>query len=141
MKHKVAVVLAQVAFGLAFSGACLADSDGYFCASDGYLACEVREGITLGVTGHVLKVVRFDSDDGIRNVGVVVMPDFQVHAMTCRPKHIEIPGYGTVRSGNPPLTKCVVEMGEAHQAVGRAECNDDPAVQYDWHNDGPEPGN
>jgi hypothetical protein len=141
MKHQVSIALALLTSVFAFSGSCLADSDGYFCASNGYLAYEVRGGITPGVIGHVLKVVRFDSHDGIRSAGVVSMPDFEVHTMTCDQQRIELSGYGTVRSGNPPLTKCVVETGDSRQAISRAECNEDPAVQYDWRNQGPEPGN
>lgn len=97
MKHQTAYVLTFLVMVLAFSVPSRADSDGYFCASKGYLAYELREGITPGVVGHVLKVVRFDPQRGIRSAGGVTLQDLQVHRMTCGEDRIEIAGFGTVR--------------------------------------------
>jgi hypothetical protein len=142
MKHQTAYVLTFLVMVLVFSVPSRADSDGYFCASKSYLAYELREGITPGVVGHVLKVVRFDPQRGIRSAGGVTLQDFQVHMMTCGEERIEIAGYGTVPPGNdPPLTKCVIKVGGLQNDPSTLECNDDATVQHDWRKEGPAPSN
>jgi hypothetical protein len=140
MKH-TKLVLASLVFVFVSSVASHADSDGYFCASKGYLAYEVRQGVTLGAVGHVLKVVRFDLQRGIRNAGAVTLRDFQVHVLTCSEESIVIAGYGTVATGNPPLTKCVIQVGSPENGPSILECKDDPTVQHDWRTEGPAPHN
>ena len=117
---------------LCFSVSALADSDGYFCASNGYMAYELREGITSGVVGHVLRVVRFDSQNGIRNAGEVSLRDLQVHMMTCGEENIEIAGFGTVRHGDPPLTKCVIDIRSSQREVSLSGCTDDATLGENW---------
>jgi hypothetical protein len=135
MKH-TAFLLASLVLLLGLSVPSHADNDGYFCASKGYLAYELREGITLGAVGHELRVVRFDPQHGIRNAGAVKLQDFQVHVLKCSEDNVEIAGYG----GNPPLTKCVIRIGGPQNDPKILECNDNPAV-HDWRTVGPEPRN
>lgn len=109
--------------------------------SKSYLAYELREGITPGVIGHVLRVVRFDSENGIRNAGEVTLRDLQVHMMTCGEQSIEIAGFGTVRHGDPPLTKCEIDIGNSPKEIRISECTDDATPGKDWRKVGPEPAN
>lgn len=141
MKHQTAFVLTFLAVVLVFSVPSRADSDGYFCTSKGYLAYELREGITPGVVGHELKVVRFEPQRGIHTAGGATLRDFQVHTMTCGGQSIEITGYGTVPSGDPPLTKCVIEIASPRKDVSIVECTEDPTLQHDWRKEGPAPPN
>src|SRR6266853_186069 len=76
-------VLTFLAVALAFCSPSRADNDGSFCTSKGYIAYELRNGITPGVAGHVLKVVRFEPQRGTYVAGEVPLQDFQVHRMTC----------------------------------------------------------
>ena len=61
------------AIAFAFCVPSRADSDGSFCTSRGYIAYELRNGITPGVAGHVLKVVRFEPKRGIYGAGEVTL--------------------------------------------------------------------
>jgi hypothetical protein len=72
-----------------------ADSDGYFCTAKGYVAVEFRSFSTPGLSAaHVLKVVRFGADHGIRWAGEISLPDFQTHQMRCHGSQVEIAGWG-----------------------------------------------
>jgi len=53
-----------------------ADSDGYYCVADKYLAYELRR--AEADSPHMLVVLRADADE-IN----VTLPDFQVHGMRC----------------------------------------------------------
>lgn len=123
---------AFVFFSVLCSVSAWADSDGYFCASKGYIAYELREGITPGIVGHVLKVVRFDSQNGIRNAGEVSLRDLQVQMMTCGEERIEIAGFGTVRHGDAPLTRCVIGIGSSQREISISGCTDDATLGEDW---------
>lgn len=102
---------------IAASVASRADSDGYYCASKGYLAYELRAGITPGTTGHLIKVVRFDSQNGIRSVASITVQDFQVHKLNCVGDRIEIAGFGSAPPGTEaPLTTCVIEIANLSSA-------------------------
>ena len=56
-----------------------AGEDAYFCNYKGYFAYETHEGVTPGVVGHVLRVVRFESKRGIYLAGEVTLPEFTVY--------------------------------------------------------------
>jgi len=142
MKLQISFSLLLLVVFLAFATESRADSDGYFCTSKGYLAYELREGITPGVVGHVLKVVRFDPQRGIRSAGGVTLQDLQVHRMTCGEDRIEIDGFGTVRHGDPPLTRCVIKIGSPQEEISILECTDDATLGQDWRKVvGPAPPN
>ena len=104
MKRQTASVLAFLAVVLAFSAPSHADSDGDFCTSKGYLAYELREGITPGVVGHVLRVVRFEPKRGIYLATEVTLLDFEVYHLICSEDRIEISGWRNV------FTKYVIEI-------------------------------
>jgi hypothetical protein len=71
-----------------------ADSDGYFCTRKGYVAMEFRSFSTPGLSAeHVLKVVRFGAEHGIRWAGEIALPDFQPHQMRCLPERVEVAGW------------------------------------------------
>ena len=116
-------------------------ADGDSCAFKGHLAYDVREGITPGVTGHVLKVVRFEPQMGIHGAGEVGLPEFQVHWMTCTLDRVELSGYGIVSAGDAPLTKCTVEIASS-QKLSVPQCVEDPEGTYDYQTKrGPVPPN
>ena len=73
MKLQSTYVLTFFVMVLALSVPSCADSDGSFCTSRGYIAYELRNGITPGVAGHVLKVVRFEPKRGIYSAGDVTL--------------------------------------------------------------------
>jgi hypothetical protein len=70
-----------------------ADSDGYFCHGAGYLAWETRLG--TATAEHILHIVRFDHASGILPTERVILPDFQVHSMTCGSALVELAGWTT----------------------------------------------
>src|SRR5438552_7404 len=95
MTCRIAVAM-FLAVAFAFCVPSRADSDGSFCASRGYLAYELRNGITPGAAGHVLKVVRFEPKRGIHIAGEITLQDFQVHRMICGQDRVEISGWGNM---------------------------------------------
>ncbi len=111
-----------------------ADSDGYSCASKGYLAYELREGLTPGVVGHVLRVVRFEPERGVYVAGEVSLPDFQVQGMTCSQDRVEILGWPKV------FTKYIIET-IGPQGVRILETTEDRQRQFDYRTAGPQPPN
>jgi hypothetical protein len=94
-RKTLGIPLFLLAAGLAFlPGVARADSDGYFCAAKGYVAVEFRSFSTPGLSAeHVLKVVRFGADRGIRWAGEISLPDFQPHQMRCQASQAEIAGW------------------------------------------------
>ena len=117
MKHQRGFLLILLIAMLAASVPSHADSDGYFCTAKGYLAYEQRAGITPGTVGHVIKIVRFDSRNGIRNAGSITIQDFQVHKLDCAEDRIEIAGFGSPIPGREAaLTTCVIEIAEGPAA-------------------------
>lgn len=101
---RTVLILGLLTVSFALARQSRADSDGYFCTSKGYLAYDLRQGITSGVVGHVLRVVRFDSSRGIYLAGEVKLLDFEVYHLICNPDHIKISGWGTM------FTKYTIEI-------------------------------
>jgi hypothetical protein len=125
MKRRSVFLLILLIGMLAASVPSHADSDGYFCAAKGYLAYEQRAGITPGIVGHVIKIVRFDSRNGIRTAGSITIQDFQVHKLNCGEGRIEIAGFGSAIPGREAaLTTCVIEIAEG---PGAPHCSDETA--------------
>lgn len=124
MKRQTALALALLAMTILLSAPSRADDDGNFCTSKGYLAYELREGVTPGVAGHVLKVVRFDPQSGIHAAGEVILRDSQVHAMSCSLDRIEISGPENVvaicltEETSPQKTSIVKCTGDFEQRFG-----------------------
>ena len=76
---------------LILAGGAGADSDGYFCIADGYLAYELREWSTADQK-HALHIVFVGRPEG--SVAAVVPLDaFQLHGMRCEPRGIVILGW------------------------------------------------
>ena len=73
-------------------GVC-ADSDGYYCVSQGYFAHESRGFHTDGV--HRLFIIPLDKSIGIGPRLAVRLPDFQLYGMRCTPTAITIFGFDT----------------------------------------------
>jgi hypothetical protein len=71
----------------------VADSDGYYCAGRGYVAYETR--LSTPASKHLLHVVQFSGRQGIVKGPPIVLEDFQVHGMKCRPTVIEVVGWTT----------------------------------------------
>ncbi len=71
-----------------------ADSDGYYCVGDHYLAFQIRGGLSgMAVSGHAVRVVRFGPDIGLEMAGELVLPDFQPHKMVCQKNEVTIAGW------------------------------------------------
>lgn len=122
--HTALIPVLLAAPFLSLAVAARADSDGFYCTSGAYLAYDLREGITPGVKGHILRVVRFDSKQGIERAGEITLEDFQTHQMTCTPDHIEMSGWD---SG---FQKYVIDVkGRQNPAI--AEHVSDPTRRYD----------
>ena len=111
-----------------------ADNDGSFCTSKGYIAYELRNGITPGVAGHVLKVVRFEPQRGTYVAGEVPLQDFQVHRMTCSHDRIEISGWGSI------FKKYTIDIAN-QQKLKVIDFTEDPTRRFDASKEGPEPSN
>ena len=71
-----------------------ADSDGYYCSWDDYLAYEFR--FSDAGTTHRLHVVRFSAKEGLAGPAEIVIPEFQVHGMRCMENVVEVLGWGSV---------------------------------------------
>jgi hypothetical protein len=125
-------ILTFFTIAFAFCVPSLADSDGSFCISRGYIAYELRNGITPGVPGHVLKVVRFEPKRGIHSAGETTLQDFQVHRMTCGQDRVEISGWGNI------FKKYTIDSAE-QEKLHIIEYTEDPARQFDASKDEPEP--
>jgi len=124
-------VVTFIAVSLAFCGSCRGDDDGSFCQYRGYLAYELRSGITPGVAGHVLKIVRFEPKRGIYNAGEVTLQDFQVHRMTCGQDRVEISGWGKI------FKKYIIDIaGQEKPKV--VDYTESPTRRFDASKDGPE---
>lgn len=84
------ISIAAVLLCLSLSLPALADSDGAFCISEGYLAYELASW-SSPEKKHVLKVVRVG--EGIEDPVTLVLDDFQVHGMRCKSNEIEVLGW------------------------------------------------
>lgn len=89
--------LAIVCFLLLSASRALADSDGHFCTSDGYLAYELREW-SVPEGKHVLGIIRVGGPQGIAAPVTVALADFQVHGMKCSPHDIVISSWDSTYS-------------------------------------------
>ena len=134
MKRGTSFLLATIAAVLAMSLASHADSDGNFCTSNGYLAYELRQGITKGAVGHVVRVISFDSEHGIRVAGEATLPEFQVHAMRCSADRIEVSGW------DETFVSCIIEPTNL-QTEKAAGCAGDPERKFDSRRPVPDPPN
>ena len=73
------------------SSAVYADSDGYFCSSDKFLAYQFSFS-KEPYDKHMLYIIPFRSPLSANPISIQV-PDFQVHAMTCTNKSVELLGW------------------------------------------------
>lgn len=89
----ILMMMAVTTFVMARPQAARADSDGYYCAGRGFLAYEQR--VAKPSPRHELRIVRFDSVRGIEAGPAVILEDFQVHGMRCRPGVVEVAGWDT----------------------------------------------
>jgi hypothetical protein len=104
VKHRLLLTLTFFVATFVLSASARADSDGFFCTSKGYVAYELRQGITQGIVGHKLKVVRVEPDRGIYVAGEATLLDFETYHMTCSQERIEISGWRKV------FTKYVIDI-------------------------------
>jgi hypothetical protein len=68
-----------------------ADSEGYYCTGPGFVAWETR--FRSSPAEHVLHLVRFSHATGIAAAERVVLPDFQVHGMSCSAGMVRLVGW------------------------------------------------
>jgi hypothetical protein len=123
--------LLLLAAGLIASSA-FGDSDGSFCLANGYLTYEVQAHVTPDAKGHILKVVRFDAQQGIYPAGEKLVEDFVVHKMVCDQDQIEISGWGKF------YERYLIDIRDPKN-VHVIEHSEDPSRRFDPSKDGPEP--
>jgi len=132
MSYRAVFLLTILTVTVAFCVPSYADEDGFFCTGSGYLAYELRSGITPGVDGHVLRMVRFEPKVGIYIADQVTLQDFQVHHMECGEARIAISGWGAI------FKSYVIEIASS-QKLRIANFAEDPARHFDPSKDGPDP--
>lgn len=110
-----ALVIIAVGIALLSPRPVAADSDGYYCTGNGYLAWETRGLDRPG--GHMLHIVRF-SAAGIERASPVALEDFQVHGMRCDERRVELRGGG--RTVSVDLRTGAVESGAGAGPEGSA---------------------
>jgi hypothetical protein len=122
--------LASLSFLLLLAGRVLADSDGHFCTSEGYLAYELR-GWSVPEKKHVLKIIRVGGHQGIGEPFTLALGDFQVHGMRCDPHEILISSWHStyvveLSASAPPETKSVLphQPGQMSQELVAASITD-----------------
>ena len=97
MRAIVKIILEGTALGLLLGMTVVsaqADSDGYYCSGDDYLAYEFR--FTDGGTTHRLYLVRFSAEEGMAGPVELSLPEFQVHGMRCAEDSVEVLGWDSV---------------------------------------------
>jgi hypothetical protein len=87
------LTLLMVTLLFSWPAVALADSDGYYCAGRGYLAYETR--FAASGTQHVLHILRFSRADGIGQLQLIPLDDFQTHGMSCGDRSIELAAWST----------------------------------------------
>ena len=97
------------------------------------MAYELREGITTGVRGHVLKVVRVEPNRGIYTAGEVTLLDFEVYHLICSQCHIEISGWQNV------FTKYMIDMLPSGELKASAPLEYPTVGWREAAKDGPQP--
>lgn len=76
-------------------GAAYADSDGYYCAGQGYLAYQF--GFAAPPVGpHRLYIVRFGGGSGVEAPVVFDLPQFQVHGILCGERSVKLAAYDAI---------------------------------------------
>lgn len=99
-----------------------ADSDGYYCVGDDYIAYQLRGWNWYNRGEHRLTVVRFAAD-GPELLGEVDLGlDFQPHAMDCASGEVVLQGWAN------SYVRISVSVGETGLAVG--ELLRDPAREF-----------
>ncbi len=94
---KVTVLLSLITVAAAL--AARADSDGYYCVGDSYLAYELRVSQPQLDDQHVLMILRAGPDQSIQEL-TIALPDFQVHAMRCRAGTVDLAGWDAVHTAD-----------------------------------------
>src|SRR5688572_26411117 len=86
-------IVAVAAIALLTPGIALADSDGYYCVGNGFVAYEMASSQPGG--RHVLHIVRVARGSGISRMPPIALDNFQVHGMTCRENGVDLHGWTT----------------------------------------------
>ena len=83
-----------VALALAVVSPVRADSDGYYCIGQDYLAYQFA--FTNGASGHYLAVISLSRGFSIEEPATVELPAFQVHGMRCNATSVELHDLKTI---------------------------------------------
>ncbi len=118
--------LAILSFLLLSASQVLADSDGYFCTSEGYLAYELREW-SVPEKKHVLRIIRVGGAQRIGDPLTLTLGEFQLHGMKCNPHDIVISSWDSTSiialpaSGPPEITSVLPHQpGQIPQGLSLA---------------------
>jgi hypothetical protein len=94
MKRRHQFVFAFLAAALIFPIAARADGD--FCVASGYVAYNLQQGITPGIVGQKLMLVKVEPGRGIFRAGAATLLNFVVYHLICGENRIEISGWRKV---------------------------------------------
>jgi hypothetical protein len=94
--RRLFVRLLPAVLGLMAAAPAGADSDGYYCAAEGYLAWETRGFKTDN--SHRLFYLPFDGESGVGPRVSIELPDFQLHGMRCMTDRISLYAFDAAHS-------------------------------------------
>jgi hypothetical protein len=92
---RILAVAGLLTLGLSVPGIAYADSDGYFCVGQGYLAYQF--GLAPPpVAPHRLSVISTEGAEGIPDAVTLELPQFQIHGIVCGEGWVDIASFTTV---------------------------------------------
>jgi hypothetical protein len=133
MKQRRQFVFVLFVAALIFPITARADTDGDFCISRGYVAYSLRQGLTAGIVGQKLRLVKVEPGRGIVRAGDATLLDFEVYHMICSENRIEISGWRKV------FTKYVIDILPSGEMKVSGPVNYPNLGWREAANDGPTP--
>ena len=92
---KTTLLLAVMLLGSLGAGVAYADSDGYYCVGQGYLAYQFGFAAPP-IAPHRLFIVRFGEASGIQRPIAFDLPQFQVHGILCAERTVRLAAYDAI---------------------------------------------
>ena len=111
------------------AGIALADSDGFFCVGETYIAIQSGSFYSDGV--HRLTIIPLSDEMGIGPETTIILPRFQLHAMRCDVDELGILSFSDIY-------KVDVSDWRSYRYIGMSSCPDcldrikEPVTQLMW---------
>lgn len=111
------------------AGIALADSDGFFCVGETYIAIQSGSFYSDGV--HRLTIIPLSDEMGIGPETTIILPRFQLHAMRCDADELGILSFSDIY-------KVDVSDWRSYRYIGMSSCPDcldrikEPVTQLMW---------